>query len=82
MYSFYLAGQWLTSAKVIEVCSPFDQRVIARVSVALPEDVEQVLENGATGIWSNSLTVTPRGLPVAGFFIAPPPLVCQPWTPV
>ncbi len=46
-YSFYLAGQWLTSAEVMEVRSPFDQRVIGRVSLALPEHVEQAIEAAA-----------------------------------
>jgi glyceraldehyde-3-phosphate dehydrogenase (NADP+) len=43
VYSFYLAGQWLTSSQVIEVTSPFDQRVIGRVSMAGPEHVEQAI---------------------------------------
>jgi acyl-CoA reductase-like NAD-dependent aldehyde dehydrogenase len=43
VYSFYLAGQWLTSAEVAEVKSPFDQRVVGRVSLALPEHVEQAI---------------------------------------
>jgi acyl-CoA reductase-like NAD-dependent aldehyde dehydrogenase len=44
MYSFYLAGQWMTSPEVIEVRSPFDQRVVGRVPVALSEHVEQAIE--------------------------------------
>jgi glyceraldehyde-3-phosphate dehydrogenase (NADP+) len=36
VYSFYLAGQWLTS--------PFDQRVVGRVSLATPEHVEQAIQ--------------------------------------
>jgi acyl-CoA reductase-like NAD-dependent aldehyde dehydrogenase len=43
VYSFYLAGQWLTSPQVIEVTSPFDQRVIGRVSLAGPEHLEQAI---------------------------------------
>jgi acyl-CoA reductase-like NAD-dependent aldehyde dehydrogenase len=43
VYSFYLAGQWLTSAQVVEVTSPFDQRVVGRVSLASPEHVEQAI---------------------------------------
>ena len=44
MYSFYLAGQWLTSAEVLEVRSPFDDRVVGRVPAAQPEHVEQAIE--------------------------------------
>jgi len=44
VYSFYLAGQWLTSPQVVEVTSPYDQRVVGRVSMATPEHVEQAIE--------------------------------------
>lgn len=44
VYSFYLAGQWLTSPQVVDVISPFDQRVVGRVSLATPEHVEQAIE--------------------------------------
>src|ERR1039458_4958954 len=44
VYSFYLAGQWLTSPQIAEVTSPFDQRVVGRVSMALPEHLEQAIE--------------------------------------
>jgi acyl-CoA reductase-like NAD-dependent aldehyde dehydrogenase len=44
VYSFYLAGEWVTSAQVIEVTSPFDQRVVGRVSLATPEQVEQAIQ--------------------------------------
>jgi glyceraldehyde-3-phosphate dehydrogenase (NADP+) len=44
VYSFYLAGQWLTSSHVVEVTSPFDQRVVGRVSMATPEHVEQAID--------------------------------------
>jgi glyceraldehyde-3-phosphate dehydrogenase (NADP+) len=44
VYSFYLAGQWLTSSQVVEVISPFDQRVVGRVSMASAEHVEQAIE--------------------------------------
>jgi len=43
VYSFYLAGEWVTSAQVIEVTSPFDQRVVGRVPLAGPEHVEQAI---------------------------------------
>lgn len=43
IYSFYLAGQWLTSSQVVEVTSPFDQRVVGRVSLAGPEHVEAAI---------------------------------------
>jgi len=43
VYSFYLAGQWLTSSKVVDVTSPFDQRVVGRVSMAGPEHVEAAI---------------------------------------
>ena len=43
VYSFYLAGQWLTSSKVVDVTSPFDQRVVGRVSLAGPEHVEEAI---------------------------------------
>ncbi len=44
VYSFYLAGQWLTSPQVADITSPFDQRVVGRVSLATPEHVEQAIE--------------------------------------
>jgi len=44
VYSFYLAGQWLTSSQVAEVTSPFDQRLVGRVSLATPEHVEQAID--------------------------------------
>jgi glyceraldehyde-3-phosphate dehydrogenase (NADP+) len=44
VYSFYLAGQWLTSAQVEEVISPFDQRVVGRVCMAQPEHLERAIE--------------------------------------
>ena len=44
VYSFYLAGQWLTSPQVMDVTSPFDQRVVGRVSLATPEHLEQAIE--------------------------------------
>jgi acyl-CoA reductase-like NAD-dependent aldehyde dehydrogenase len=40
VYSFCLAGQWLTTSQVVDVTSPFDQRVVGRVSLAGPEHVE------------------------------------------
>ncbi len=43
IYSFYLAGQWLTSSQVVDVTSPFDQRVVGRVSLAGPEHVEAAI---------------------------------------
>ena len=43
VYSFYLAGQWLTSSQVTDVTSPFDQRVVGRVSLAGPEHVEAAI---------------------------------------
>jgi acyl-CoA reductase-like NAD-dependent aldehyde dehydrogenase len=44
VYSFYLAGQWLTSPQVVDVTSPYDQRVVGRVSMALPEHVRQAMD--------------------------------------
>jgi acyl-CoA reductase-like NAD-dependent aldehyde dehydrogenase len=44
VYSFCLAGQWLTSSQIAEVTSPFDQRVVGRVSMALPEHVERAID--------------------------------------
>jgi len=44
IYSYYLAGHWLTSAQVVEVTSPYDQRVVGRVSMATPEHIEQAIE--------------------------------------
>ena len=44
VYSFYLAGQWLTSPQVVDVTSPFDQRVVGRVSLATPEHLEQAID--------------------------------------
>src|SRR6266540_1650738 len=44
VYSFYLAGQWLTSPQVADVVSPYDQRVIGRVSLAQAEHVERAIE--------------------------------------
>ena len=44
VYSFYLAGQWLTSPQVVDVISPYDQRVVGRVSLAQPEHVEQAIQ--------------------------------------
>ena len=44
VYSFYLAGQWLTSPQVTDVISPYDQRVIGRVSLAQPEHVERAID--------------------------------------
>ena len=44
VYSFYLAGQWLTSPQMADVTSPFDQRVVGRVSLASPEHVEQAIQ--------------------------------------
>ncbi len=44
IYSFYLAGQWLTSPQVADVVSPYDQRVIGRVSLAQAEHVERAIE--------------------------------------
>jgi acyl-CoA reductase-like NAD-dependent aldehyde dehydrogenase len=43
VYSFYLAGQWLTSPQVVDVTSPFDQRLVGRVSLAGPEHVEEAI---------------------------------------
>ncbi len=43
VYSFYLAGQWLTSAQVMDVTSPYDQRVVGRVSLAGPEHLEEAI---------------------------------------
>jgi acyl-CoA reductase-like NAD-dependent aldehyde dehydrogenase len=43
IYSFCLAGQWLTSSKVVDVTSPFDQRVVGRVCMAGPEHVEEAI---------------------------------------
>ncbi len=43
VYSFCLAGEWLTSSKVTDVTSPFDQRVVGRVSLAGPEHVEAAI---------------------------------------
>lgn len=47
VYSFYLAGQWLTSPQVVDVTSPYDQRVVGRVSMALPEHVRQAMDAAA-----------------------------------
>lgn len=44
VYSFYLAGQWLTSPQMIDVISPYDQRVIGRVSLAEPEHLEAAIQ--------------------------------------
>jgi acyl-CoA reductase-like NAD-dependent aldehyde dehydrogenase len=44
VYSFYLAGQWLTSSQIADVTSPFDQRVVGRVSLAGPEHVEEAIQ--------------------------------------
>jgi len=44
VYSFYLAGQWLTSPQVVEVTSPYDRRVVGRVSMASPEHVEHAID--------------------------------------
>ena len=44
VYSFYLAGQWLTTDQVIEVRSPFDERVVGRVSLAAPEHLERAID--------------------------------------
>ena len=44
MYSFYLAGQWLTTPQTVDVISPFDGRVIGRVSLAQPEHVERAIK--------------------------------------
>src|SRR6266542_756182 len=44
VYSFYLAGQWLTSPQVGDVISPYDQRVVGRVSLAQAEHVERAIE--------------------------------------
>jgi acyl-CoA reductase-like NAD-dependent aldehyde dehydrogenase len=44
VYSFYLAGEWLTSPQIAEVTSPFDQRVVGRVSMAQPEHLERAIE--------------------------------------
>jgi glyceraldehyde-3-phosphate dehydrogenase (NADP+) len=44
VYSFYLAGQWLTSPQVVDVISPFDQRVVGRVSLATPGHVAQAMD--------------------------------------
>jgi acyl-CoA reductase-like NAD-dependent aldehyde dehydrogenase len=44
VYSFYLAGQWLTSSQVADVISPYDQRVVGRVSLAGPEHVERAID--------------------------------------
>jgi glyceraldehyde-3-phosphate dehydrogenase (NADP+) len=43
VYSFCLAGQWLTSSNVVDVVSPYDQRVVGRVSMAGPEHVEEAI---------------------------------------
>ncbi len=43
VYSFYLAGQWLTSDQIVDVNSPFDQRVIGRISLAQSEHLEQAV---------------------------------------
>jgi acyl-CoA reductase-like NAD-dependent aldehyde dehydrogenase len=43
VYSFCLAGQWLTSSKVVDVTSPYDQRVVGRVSLAGAEHVEAAI---------------------------------------
>ena len=40
-------SEWLTSAKVIDVTSPFDQRVVGRVSLAAPEHVERAIDAAA-----------------------------------
>jgi glyceraldehyde-3-phosphate dehydrogenase (NADP+) len=47
VYSFYLAGQWLTSPQIAEVISPFDQHVVGRVSMAQPEHLERAIEAAA-----------------------------------
>jgi glyceraldehyde-3-phosphate dehydrogenase (NADP+) len=44
VYSFYLAGQWLTSTQIADVNSPYDQRVVGRVSMASPEHLEQAID--------------------------------------
>jgi acyl-CoA reductase-like NAD-dependent aldehyde dehydrogenase len=44
VYSFYLAGQWLTTPQIAEVTSPFDGRVVGRVSLAQPEHVERAIQ--------------------------------------
>ena len=48
VYSFYLAGQWLTSPQIAEVTSPFDGRVVGRVSLAQPEHVERAIQAAVT----------------------------------
>jgi len=44
VYSFYLAGQWLTSTETCAVVSPFNQQVVGSVSLAQPEHVERAIE--------------------------------------
>ena len=44
VYSFYLAGQWLTTPQTVDVISPFDGRVIGRVSLAQPEHLERAIK--------------------------------------
>jgi acyl-CoA reductase-like NAD-dependent aldehyde dehydrogenase len=41
VYSFYLAGEWKSSAQTLEVLSPYDGRVVGRVSLASAADLEQ-----------------------------------------
>lgn len=47
VYSFYLAGEWVTTPEVVDVVSPLDQRVVGRVSLAGPEQVEQAIAAAA-----------------------------------
>ncbi len=44
VYSFYLAGQWRSSSQIVDVISPFDQRVVGRVSLAQPADLEEAIQ--------------------------------------
>jgi len=44
VYAFYLAGQWRTSTQIVDVTSPFDQRVVGRVSLAQPQDLEEAIQ--------------------------------------
>ncbi len=47
VYSFYLAGQWLTTPQTVDVISPYDGRVIGRVSMAQPEHLERAIQASA-----------------------------------
>ena len=43
VHQLYLAGEWTASAEVVEVLSPYDRRVVGRVALATPEQLEQAI---------------------------------------